>query len=820
MWNFLSSIINKITAFITGLAMLFSPVASIPQNNIAFGAANTKIRQEINITDAYLYSASSAYATSSEIVAITDTNYTGPMYYLEVVASTTAATTASFSLVNATSSRTAVSVTLTGGSTSYGVFRSAAFLPNSSSTVEYKVRANNETVGKGLIASRIIVLQNSGSGDLNTTETQIEIGSATTTANNTTTLPLQNPKYWYYDSNKWDGPLTFYVDVTYQDTQVSSSTTYNTPGTYTHTLTNGISYLYIRAIGAGGGGGDTAATTGGAGGGGGAYAEGVFATTTGMGTFIVGAGGTSGSSAVAASSTYNYKVGGTSANMVDARGGKGGGTVETPGGDGGLASLSTGNTVTRDGGNGGIGNTSCDCGGGGGGGASFNGIGAVGENGNTSAGLGGLGGTGGGGSGAGGARGNGGNGGVSGSNGGGGGGDDNFTGGRGNFGSGGGGGNTGTTNTGGDGQIFLIETHGKVGIALEESDGTGDGFTGWAFKTMVVTNGEATSTPTRVRSSEFTPISGRNYRIVASTTNSTASYNIYNAKIVVEQKPRTYYFNASDAGPTDPNTVWNDDANGFDGNTGTITTTATTGSVSTNFILGEGTNAPTSGGTITQVRFRNFDFSADFVLTINVYTDGLGELLGTGSYGGASGYSAYTTLSTPSGGWTWQKINDLEIKAFATDTTAIARFSRVEIEVTTSISKTQPQYLLAPFKLPTGTALQNFLTKWDSSEWSTTNAYVAQSEAANGSASVTGIYDTANTLITNSTISTIDNRATSSPICLSEELSAENFDTKATTNNGDIYAVRILVDVGSSETPSCGAPAPSNAVLQSEFFFE
>jgi hypothetical protein len=144
----------------------------------------------------------------------------------------------------------------------------------------------------------------------------------------------------------------------------------------------------------------------------------------------------------------------------------------------------------------------------------------------------------------------------------------------------------------------------------------------------------------------------------------------------------TYYFNASDAGPTDPGGVWTSDANAFDGNTGTFASTTTGGSTSSNYLMGEGTNAPTSGNTITQVRARIRASTADpETVSAAIYTDGLGELLGTPTRSNVvQGYGSYVILSTPSGGWTWQKINDLETKIYLSNTSTFV--SIVEIEVT------------------------------------------------------------------------------------------------------------------------------------------
>ncbi len=103
----------------------------------------------------------------------------------------------------------------------------------------------------------------------------------------------------------------------------------------------------------------------------------------------------------------------------------------------------------------------------------------------------------------------------------------------------------------------------------------------------------------------------------------------------------------------------------------------------------------------------------------------------------------------------------------------------------------EPQYLLAPYLLAAGTALQIFLTKWDSTEWSGfTNVYTAATDAANGSASDTEIDTAAGTTVTGSTVTNPDNQGFSSSMTMPAD---GNLDCKATTNNSDLFAVRILV---------------------------
>ncbi len=62
-----------------------------------------------------------------------------------------------------------------------------------------------------------------------------------------------------------------------------------------------------------------------------------------------------------------------------------------------------------------------------------------------------------------------------------------------------------------------------------------------------------------------------------------------------------YYFNASDAGPTDTGGHWTADADAFDGSNGT--NAASTSQHASDVLAGTGTTAPTSGNTILEVQF-------------------------------------------------------------------------------------------------------------------------------------------------------------------------------------------------------------------------
>lgn len=116
----------------------------------------------------------------------------------------------------------------------------------------------------------------------------------------------------------------------------------------------------------------------------------------------------------------------------------------------------------------------------------------------------------------------------------------------------------------------------------------------------------------------------------------------------------TYYFDASDAAVTDPNSVWTNDANAFDDDPAlsTFATTTTAGDTSTNYLLAEGTNAPSRIGTIMAVKAR-------------IYIDD--------TVTNSPGWGTYTTLSIPTGGWTWAKVEALEVKLYRTSTADTCR---------------------------------------------------------------------------------------------------------------------------------------------------
>ncbi len=124
-----------------------------------------------------------------------------------------------------------------------------------------------------------------------------------------------------------------------------------------------------------------------------------------------------------------------------------------------------------------------------------------------------------------------------------------------------------------------------------------------------------------------------------------------------------YDFDASDAAATDPDTVWTNEANAFDEDDGTDATCATNGTSTTNETKGEGTGAPASGDTIggVSIMVRALNTSSD-VLGLLVTTDAGGETLLNTTQALTTDVVDYSfVLTVPSGGWTWAKIQALEV---------------------------------------------------------------------------------------------------------------------------------------------------------------
>lgn len=181
-----------------------------------------------------------------------------------------------------------------------------------------------------------------------------------------------------------------------------------------------------------------------------------------------------------------------------------------------------------------------------------------------------------------------------------------------------------------------------------------------------------------------------------------ASQNTFSASGV-----DTYYINGHDELFSDPNSVFSDEVNATDGSTSTASTVSSVGSTSSNFLHIHGSNAPDNGDAISQVRARIYADANGIDSSMNaaIYTDGLGQLLGTATMSSATaGYGSYTTLTAPTGGWTWDKLQALEAKVYGTtnDLFTSSQIYVVELEVTydevvvDAVSGTDPGFSGSP----------------------------------------------------------------------------------------------------------------------------
>ena len=147
------------------------------------------------------------------------------------------------------------------------------------------------------------------------------------------------------------------------------------------------------------------------------------------------------------------------------------------------------------------------------------------------------------------------------------------------------------------------------------------------------------------------------------------------------ERTDTFTFDASDAGPTDNEATWTNDANAFDGDSSTTATTTTNGTETTDELRGAGTNAPASGGTISGVEARIYTGTVG-TQNWRVYTDAEAESLLNTSTTSDDTWSAWSALSVPSGGWTWAKVQALELVLWAS--TQPGEVGGVQVRVTST----------------------------------------------------------------------------------------------------------------------------------------
>jgi hypothetical protein len=156
----------------------------------------------------------------------------------------------------------------------------------------------------------------------------------------------------------------------------------------------------------------------------------------------------------------------------------------------------------------------------------------------------------------------------------------------------------------------------------------------------------------------------------------------------------TFYFDASDEGPTGTN--WSGSGgNGFNGNYNDGTQIL---DPNVNELSGGGTTAPAGASiNILSVQFRSRVYiSAYDDLDIEIFTDGKAESLGSQNSGTTPSpkWLPWQSLSVPTGGWTWAKLAALEAYINPTWTAGdgISRLYIIELKVNTDADTATTTY--------------------------------------------------------------------------------------------------------------------------------
>ena len=183
---------------------LIIDVSGMPGNS-------TTIEQEVDITNA----AFSSGGTNTGVILIDTAHYTGATYYFEVdsqVSSGSGTVTFTYNAGSAAIPSGGSTIVISSiSATTTTRYRSAAFTPTGSQNAYMSA-----TSGTGITArARLIVVQSTGNTITNTV-TQLDVGGTAfniSTAS-TTYVPVQNAKAWTYNSSKYDGTVTAYLDTT------------------------------------------------------------------------------------------------------------------------------------------------------------------------------------------------------------------------------------------------------------------------------------------------------------------------------------------------------------------------------------------------------------------------------------------------------------------------------------------------------------------------------------------------------------------------------------------------------------------------------
>ena len=187
-----------------------------------------KIRQEINFINREFVNPTGD-ADLSEIIAYDPANYNGETVYLEVVAKNTDGSNVLYVNLHDSSNNEHESLTVPTSTSSYTLIRSA--IDTTLDADEYHIYLEDNTAtwatNGSIKLARLVILQSAES--ITDTQTQIEVGayqSKASPAAANTWYALDEPKYWKYESAKWNPTPTFTFGLTHSIENDKSTITY------------------------------------------------------------------------------------------------------------------------------------------------------------------------------------------------------------------------------------------------------------------------------------------------------------------------------------------------------------------------------------------------------------------------------------------------------------------------------------------------------------------------------------------------------------------------------------------------------------------
>ena len=348
-------------------------------------------------------------------------------------------------------------------------------------------------------------------------------------------------------------------------------------------------------------------------------------------------------------------------------------------------------------------------------------------------------------------------------------------------------------------------------VKLQEDNGS---FGSWADKATIVNAGSDT-TPIRVRlafTARFTPTDGRHYRIVSVSSSNMSTYDIYCAKIIIQQVDGAQLqFGGGGGSVVQGGTASSGQTNQARGQSFKIRATSTITAV--NLRLSK-TGTPTDTLNIDITSSLGGSSLANANINISTLTTSfVTTTLTFGTPVSLTGGSTYYLEFTRSGARDTSNYPNVEaeaIKVYADGDGQLRNNNTWQAAVQdhyfqligqSGISLLENQYLL--LNSTDGiVGLQKYQTLFDTDEWvGVTNTYYHAHDASNSadSSKLTDITPAADVDITNSTVTGANQQISSA---LSGLVDNDEIDTNTITSTGIIGASRILVAISVSTTTS------------------